>query len=64
MEYKALTDEHRAAIQGSTLLQIEQEHYANTLALRRAEASENQESAKSIKEIISSLEKQHAEMTK
>ena len=60
MEYKKLTDEHKSALLENTLLQIEQEHYANVLALKRAEASGQEDQAKRFKDEIASLEKQAA----
>lgn len=62
VKYTKLTDEQKANVRESTILQIEQEHYANTLALERAEATGNESNIGQIRAIIQSLEVQHKAM--
>lgn len=63
MKYQRLTKETKEAILEQTMTQIENEHYANTLALKRAEASGNTVNAEAIQKIITDLEKQHKALT-
>lgn len=64
MEYTKLTDEHKAAIDESTVLQIEQQHYAETQAMIRAEAINDEASILQIQDRLRSLETQHEALTK
>jgi regulator of replication initiation timing len=59
MEYTKLTEEQQSQLLENTILVIEQEHFANTLALRRAEATNDEAQAEGFRRILSDLETQH-----
>jgi hypothetical protein len=58
MDYSLLTDEDKAVLYENTIRDIEGQHFSNTLALKRAEASGREEEAKSFARRIEELEKE------
>lgn len=63
MKYTALTDESKKAILEQTIAQVENEHYSNTLALKRAQASGEQAMIEHFETLVDNLEKQHKALT-
>jgi cyclopropane fatty-acyl-phospholipid synthase-like methyltransferase len=63
VRYTRLSEEQKQTLLENTLLNIEQEHYATTLALQRARVSENNQQIAQFEEQLAKLEKQHKDLS-
>jgi hypothetical protein len=63
MDYKNLTPEEQNTLLKNTLIQIEREHFANTLALRRAEAINDDTQIKLFEDELEKLDAQFDALT-